>query len=134
MLERFLVQSRGFANTGPQGARTGFELLLRLPSYRGLRASLVDGVDVTVDGERFDHTLNHYVLQGRRLDLAALREASDLRWPLDQPACIQVDRPGGLAAGVHEVTVGVRIRQSYIPIEFQPGVVVETRWATIVLP
>lgn len=28
MLERALVQSRGFRNTGPEGARTGFESLL----------------------------------------------------------------------------------------------------------
>lgn len=134
MLERQLVQSVGFRNTGPQAARTGFEFRLRLPSYRGLRASLIDGVDVTVDGESFDHTRNLLVIGDTVLDLAALREATELRWPLDQAATVRVARPGGLTPGVHDITVGVRVRQSYIPIEFQPSVVVERRTATIVLP
>lgn len=134
MLERQLVQSIGFKNTGPVSARTGFEFRLRLPSYRGLRASLIDGVDVTVDGEAFDHTRNLLVLGDTVLDLAALREATELRWPLDEAATVRVAKPGGLSAGVHDITVGVRVRQSYIPIEFQPSVVVERRTATIVLP
>lgn len=134
MLERHLVQSVGFRNTGPVEARTGFEIRLRLPSYRGLRASLIDGVDVTVDGERFDHADNQLVIGGQVLDLAALREAADLRWPLDEAAVVRVSKPGGLVPGVHDITVGVRVRQSYIPIEFQPSVVVDRRTATVVLP
>ncbi len=134
MLERHLVQSVGFRNAGPEGARTGFEFRLRLPSYRGLRASLIDGVDVTIDGEHFDHAHNRLVIAGRELDLAALREASDLRWPMDEVAVVRVHRPGGLSPGVHDIVVGVRVRQSYIPIEFQPSVVMDRRTATVVLP
>lgn len=134
MLERTLVQSRGFKNVGPELARTGFELRLRLPSYRGLRASLVDGVDVTVDGERFGFESNRYALGGREYTLAELREATETRWPLEEAGVVRVTKAGGLAVGVHEITVGVRIRQSYVPIEFQPSVIVETRHATVVLP
>ena len=134
MLERHLVQSVGFKNTGPDGARAGFEFRLRLPSYRGLRASLIDGVDVTVDGERFDHAHNRLVIGGQELDLATLREATGLRWPLDEAAIVRVPKAGGLSVGVHDITVGVRVRQSYIPIEFQPSVVIEQRTATVVLP
>lgn len=134
MLERHLVQSSGFRNTGPEGARTGFEFRLRLPSYRGLRASLVDGVDVSVDGERFGFEANRYSLGGREFTLDQLREAVDARWPLDEAAIVRVVKQGGLAAGVHEVEVSVRIRQSYVPIEFQPTVITETRHATVVLP
>jgi len=133
VLERRLMQSRGFRNTGPESARTGFELLVRLPNYRGMRASLADGVDVTVDGERFPHTSNRLVVQGQELTLGQLREATHLRWNLGETVTVRVARTGGLAVGVHEVTVGVRIRQPYIPIEFQPSVIIETRHATIVL-
>lgn len=133
MLERLLVQSRGFRNTGPAGAPTGFELLVRLPNYRGMRASLADGVDVTVDGEHFPYTGNRLVIQDRELSLEQLRDAAELRWNIDEPATVRVLKAGGLAIGVHEVTVGVRIRQPYFPIEFQPSIIVETRKATIVL-
>jgi len=132
LLERTLVQTRGFRNLGPEAARTGFEFLLRLPNYRGMRASLADGVDVSVDGESFSHTINILVVQGRELSLDALREAVELRWAVDEPVGVRVMKPGGLAVGVHEITVGVRIRQPYIPIQFQPSVIHETREATIV--
>jgi hypothetical protein len=134
MLERTLVQSTGFRNIGAEGARTGFEFRLRLPSYRGLRASLVDGVDVTVDGERFPCEDNRYAIAGQELTIDGLRDAVDLRWPLGETCVVRVGRPGGLAAGTHEITVGVRIRQSYIPIEFQPSVFTESRYATVVQP
>lgn len=133
MLERSLVQTRGFRNVGPEHARTGFEFLLRLPNYRGMRASLADGVDVIVDGEPFPYTHNRMVLEGRELTLEQLRAAVDLRWNLDQAATVRVTKPGGLSIGVHEISVGVRIRQPYFPIEFQPSVITETRKATIVL-
>jgi hypothetical protein len=134
MLERTLMQSTGFRNTGAEGARDGFEFRLRLPSYRGLRASLVDGVDVAVDGEEFGHRANRYRIGGTEFTLAELRDAADVRWPMDEAGVVRVTRPGGLAPGVHEVTVRVRIRQSYIPIEFQPSIIVETRHATVVQP
>jgi hypothetical protein len=132
MLERALVQSRGFRNTGPAAAPTGFEFLLRLPNYRGMRASLVDGVDATVDGEQFPYAANRLVIQGFELTLDRLREAAHLRWEIDQLATVRVSKPGGLAVGVHEISVAVRIRQPYFPIEHQPSVITETRKATIV--
>lgn len=133
MLERALVQSRGFRSIGPAGARTGFEFLLRLPNYRGMRASLADGVDVTVDGECFPYTANRLVVADREMTLEQLRAATDLRWAVDELVIVRVAKPGGLAVGVHEISVGVRIRQPYFPIEFQPSVIHETREATIVL-
>jgi Domain of unknown function (DUF6379) len=132
VLERSLVQSRGFRNIGPENNRTGFEFLLRLPNYRGMRASLADGVDVTVDGENFPHSINTMIIRGRELSLDQLREAVDLRWALDETVVVRVSKPGGLAVGVHSIEVGVRIRQPYIPIQFQPSIINEVREATII--
>lgn len=134
MLERTLVQSTGFRNVGEPGARTGFEFRLRLPSYRGLRASLVDGVDVQVDDVEYGYEENRYQIGQHELSLDQLREASHVRWHLEQAGIVRVSKPGGLAPGVHAVTVRVRVRQSYIPIEFQPSVIVESRHATVVQP
>lgn len=132
MLERSIMQSSGFRNLGPADAPSGFQLRIRLPNYRGQRLSLVDGVDVTVNGERFDHADNLITVGGKTYDLATLRTETEDRWPLDELATVIVAKPGGLPVGVHRVEVAVRIRQSYIPIEFQPSVISETRTATIV--
>ena len=40
MLERELIQSRGFRNVGDGEVITGFQLALRMPNYRGLWGSL----------------------------------------------------------------------------------------------
>ncbi|MGH1523981.1 C-glycoside deglycosidase beta subunit domain-containing protein [Leifsonia sp. L25] len=53
MLEEQLIQTSGFRNVGPAGARTGFQLRVRSPYYRGLWANLIEKPAVTVDGERF---------------------------------------------------------------------------------
>lgn len=50
MLERSHIQSSGFRNVGPQGARTGFEVRVRQANYRSSRLSLIEGVDIVVEG------------------------------------------------------------------------------------
>ena len=49
MLEREIIQNRGFENVIEDGKVTGFRLLLRMPNYRGVYGRLIDGVDVRVD-------------------------------------------------------------------------------------
>jgi sugar phosphate isomerase/epimerase len=122
MLDRDLVQHRGFSNVVADGRVTGFQLLLRNPNYRGLSSSLVDGVDVTVDGTTWSHEDTLVTLQGRSFTLDELRRSTDARWHLDEPAVVTVRLDGGLAPGVHDVAVGIRLRAPYIPIEFQPNI------------
>lgn len=132
MLERTQMQSSGFRNTGSPDAPTGFQLRLRLPNYRGTRLSLIDGVDVTVDGESFSHEANRIEVEGRTYGISELREETAARWPIGVAATVFVDKPGGLAPGIHTVVTTVRLRQPYFPIEFQPTLATEERKATIV--
>ena len=94
---------------------TGFAFQLRNPNYRGVAASLLDGIDVVIDGERVPEHVPLWTLQGRTLTLDDLRVSTDVRWQLDEPATITVPRPGGLAAGVHRLEVVVHLRRSYFP-------------------
>ncbi|MCZ4328304.1 C-glycoside deglycosidase beta subunit domain-containing protein, partial [Brachybacterium paraconglomeratum] len=49
LLERDILQATGFRNVRDgDGAITGFQIRLRMPSYRGMAASLIDGVAVRV--------------------------------------------------------------------------------------
>ena len=50
MLETHVIQTKGFKNVG-DGEATGFQLAVRCPYYRGMWASLIEGVEVTVDGD-----------------------------------------------------------------------------------
>ena len=43
LLERDLIQSSGFRNVREGDRVTGFQFRVRMPSYRGMAASLIDG-------------------------------------------------------------------------------------------
>ena len=115
MLDRDIIQGRGFRNVVEDGRVTGFQFQLRNPNYRGGAGSLLDGIDVVVDGERIPEHVPLWTLQGRTLTLEELRASTDVRWQLDEPATITVPKPGGLAVGVHRLDVVVHLRRSYFP-------------------
>lgn len=122
LLERDLIQSVGFRNVRENGQITGFQLRLRMPSYRGMAASLIDGVAVRV-GDLVDVPADVplWTLQGQTYTLQQLWDGDGVRWPLEDAAIITVPHPGGLLDGVHEVSIELRLRMSYIPVEHQPS-------------
>jgi sugar phosphate isomerase/epimerase len=127
LLERDLIQSVGFRNVAD-----GFQLRLRMPSYRGMAASLIDGVAVRVgDLVNVGPEIPLWTFAGQTYSLAELQQSEGVRWPLEEAALVTVPVPGGLPDGIHEVSVEVRLRMSYIPIEHQPTVVKQTRSITL---
>ncbi len=133
MFEHQLIQATGFRNHGPIGVRDGFEIRLRVPNYRGMRLSLLDGIDVTVDGDFFSHQITRLILGGVTFDLTTMRAATTVRWAIDEPASVLVLKPGGLAPGIHDVKIAARVRSPYFPPKLQPLPVNAHRKATIVL-
>src|SRR6476469_5259013 len=115
MLEFPAIQGRGFRNVVEDGRVTGFSFQLRNPNYRGGPASMLDGIEVLVDGERIPDHVPLWTLQGRTFTLDELRASTDVRWQLDEPATITVPKPGGLPVGVHRLEATIYLRRSYFP-------------------
>lgn len=132
MLQEQLIQTAGFRNVGPDTARTGFQLRIRSPYYRGLWANLIEHPTVIVDDEEFDGHDISWTLPAGEYTFAQLQQSTDARWPLGQAAVLTVPRDGGLGRGIHDVTVILRLRMSYIPEELQPSIWTTTRKAVIV--
>lgn len=132
LLERDLLQSAGFRNIVEGDRITGFQFHVRMPSYRGMAASLVDGIAVRV-GDIVDvgPEVPRWTFGNRTYSLAELWESDGVRWQLEEPAVVTVPLPGGLPEGVHEVSVELRLRMSYIPVEHQPSVYRATRHITL---
>lgn len=132
LLERELLQSIGFRNVREGGEVTGFQIRLRMPSYRGMAASLIDGVAVKV-GDLVDvgPDVPLWTLQGSTYTVQQLWDSEGVRWPLEDAAIVTVPFPGGLPEGIHEVTIELRLRMSYIPIEHQPSTYHVTRHITL---
>jgi hypothetical protein len=123
VLDTHMIQTRGFRNR----ADGGFEVRLRLPYYRGLWASLVDGASVTVDGERFAPEDIGWSIGSGSWSLEGMRADTSARWQLEDAAVLTVPRSEPLALGFHDVAVELRLRMSYIPEELQPTVWWEER-------
>ncbi|UEL28703.1 DUF6379 domain-containing protein [Pseudarthrobacter sp. L1SW] len=121
LLERDLIQSVGFRNVTEGGRTTGFQFRVRMPSYRGMAASLIDGIAVRV-GNLVDVApdIPLWTFGGRTFTLQQLWESDGVRWPLEEAAVVTVPYDGGLPQGVHELTIELRLRMSYIPVEHQP--------------
>ena len=132
LLERDLIQSLGFRNVREGDRITGFQLRVRMPSYRGMAASLIDGIAVKV-GDLVDVAADVplWTLQGRTYTLQQLWDGDDVRWPLEEAAVVTVPHPGGLPDGVHEVSIELRLRMSYIPVEHQPSTYAVTKHVTL---
>ncbi|MGO4691229.1 C-glycoside deglycosidase beta subunit domain-containing protein [Glaciibacter sp. 2TAF33] len=132
MLEEQLIQTAGFRNIGPEGAPNGFQLRVRSPYYRGLWANLIEKPTVTVDGERFGGDTIRWTLPAGEFSFEELQQSNDARWPLGHAAVLTVPRDGGLARGIHDVTLELRLRMSYIPEELQPSIWTASRKSVIV--
>ena len=114
-----MIQQKGFENVG-DGDITGFQVAVRCPYYRGIWASLLEGAELTVDGETYAADAVRWTLAGRTFTLEELADSTEARWPFEEPAILTVARPGGLEPGLHDVQVAVTWRWSYIPVEMQP--------------
>jgi hypothetical protein len=134
MLERTHIQSTGFRNVGPVGARTGFEVRLRQANYRASRLSLIEGVDITIDGTLYPAEHNVLRVGGKEYTLPELNEATDTRLYVGDWFAVVVPQPGGLTRGVHLVASAIRYRHPYFPPDFQPALARNERHATIILP
>lgn len=132
MLERSIIQTSGFRNVVEGARTTGFQLLLRMPNYRGSWGSLIEGAEVVVDGVQFAPGSMRWTIRGRSFTLPELRASMDVHWSLEELAVLTVPCEGGLAAGVHDVAVRVLVRSPYIPSFALPLVFEDRRSITIV--
>ncbi len=132
LLERDLIQSVGFRNVREGDEIVGFQFRVRMPSYRGMAASLIDGIGVRIPGlVDVAPDVPTWTLQGRTFTLAELWESDDVRWQLEDAAIVTVPLPGGLPDGIHELSIDLRLRMSYIPQEHQPSRYQVTKHVTL---
>ena len=121
MFEKDVIQTKGFRNVAGDGTPAGFEVAIRTPYYRGIWTSLLESVEVTVDGETYGSERVRWTIAGQTYTTTELTEADELRWPFEELATLTVDKEGGLEPGLHDVQVALTWRWSYIPEEMQPA-------------
>ncbi len=121
MLEREVIQQRGFRNVHQGGKPAGFQVRFRLPGYRGIWLSMEEGFEVTVDGEKFSRDQVRVTVGGRSYTQDEMTKLGEIHWSTLEPAILTVSKPGGLKLGVHDVEILEYHRVSYIPYPPEGG-------------
>jgi Domain of unknown function (DUF6379) len=93
----------------------GFAFYGRLPYYRGLGLSMIEDIQITVDGEVIPRADVRFYVRGKTYTLDEMETVYDDRWNFGEKAKIIAMKPGGLTAGEHKVEFAVRMRVSYLP-------------------
>lgn len=93
----------------------GFAFLGRLPYYRGLGLSMVEEIEVSVDGEAIPREDIRFSVRGKTYTLDEMETVYDDRWNFGEKATI-IALNGGLAPGKHRIGFGTRLRISYLPM------------------
>lgn len=132
MLEKEMIQSRGFRNVSVNGRVIGFQVPFRTTYYRGVFLSQLREASVSVDGEKFTANQITWTIGGRTYAQTDLAKAGDVAWPYLEPAILTVSKPGGLKLGIHEVEISYQYSASYMPPAMDPRTVTGKRKMVLV--
>jgi uncharacterized protein DUF6379 len=103
----------------------GFTFDLRMPWYRALPLSSLEGLDVRIDGETVPNEDLRLSLGGRVYALVDMPPLYDEWWYVADAAVVHAPKPGGLRAGDHELDVTIALRIPYIVESGRPLVMRE---------
>lgn len=110
MFDRYMIVEDSLRPTDD-----GFEVGIRITYYRGLVLSMIEGIDVRVDGESIDRGDVRFALRGTAYTQDEMAREADVRWEFGEIATLSVRRPGGLLPGQHTIGVVQHLRVIYMP-------------------
>ena len=89
---------------------------VRMPYYRGLGLSMVEAVDLELDGRRVPVERTSFTVHGNSYSFAELPNELVDRWEMGERAHLGFTTDEPLSPGEHDVAVSVRLRISYMPV------------------
>ena len=92
----------------------GFRFGLRMPWYRALPLSSLEGLEVRIDGDAVSSDELRLTLEGTTYALADLPPLHDRWWFVADPIDVRAPRSAGLLTGEHELDVTIALRIPYI--------------------
>src|SRR3954467_6278599 len=114
MFDNFIVCEEGFR--ARDDGRPGGVVEVRMPYYRGLGLSMVEAVDLVLDGTPVPPARTAFTVHGNTYSLPHLPEVPAPRWEMGERARLACEPDEPLAPGEHDVAVSVRLRISYMPV------------------
>ena len=121
MFDEFALLDNGFGNvTDESGKVTGFQLKTQIPYYRGIPLSMVEWINVKVDGEEVVQSKIKFSPNGEDyFTLDEMTTVTTYKWEFGQEAIVFVEKEGGLSKGSHEISLKQAIRNAYYPFPIE---------------
>lgn len=110
MYEKYMIVPEQAQNTDK-----GFQIGARLPYYRGVSLSMVEEIEVSVDGEILPQTAVSIIVDDKIYSLEQREDETDDRWEMGEVALLHVEKEGGLAKGEHTIGLKINLRIGYMP-------------------
>lgn len=123
MFDSYIIVENTLRNVREGDAVVGFAFEARCGYYRRLILSMVEELDVTIDGVAQPRDAVRLTVADRTFSLDELRHEYRLAWEFGEPATITVLSDGGLPPGDHEIGLAERLRISYLPVPHAPATV-----------
>jgi hypothetical protein len=114
-MAQYNILDYGFKNFNKDGKTAGFQVLVKDSYYRGIYVPLIEGFDVTVDGEKFARNQIQCKFRDNVYGQDDLQNHPNERWQFNEPCTLIITKAGGLKPGFHNVEIVVRERISYMP-------------------
>lgn len=93
----------------------GFEIGARLPYYRGVSLSMVEEIEVTVDGETLPQSDVLISVDGKTYNLEQRENELENRWEMGDVAILSIKKAGALTKGEHTIGLKINLRIGYMP-------------------
>jgi hypothetical protein len=104
-------------NVSKDGKIIGYGLRTYITYYRGIPLSMVNDIQVEIDGEKATREDILFSAEGDDwFTLDEMETVTTYKWEYDQAAFILVKKEGGLSKGKHDVKLTVITRTAYIPV------------------
>jgi hypothetical protein len=114
MYDQYIVCEEGFR--ARRDGATGGIVEVRMPYYRGLTLSMVEAVDLALDGQSVPPSRTTFTVHGNTYSFDQLPRTTDDRWEMGERAQLAFETDEPLAPGEHDIAVSVRLRISYRPV------------------
>jgi hypothetical protein len=128
MFEKYMIVDHDLKNVVEDGKISGFQFGARLPYYRGVCLSMVEEIEVSLDGKVLPQDKVLITVNGNTYDLWQRENETDDRWEMGEVAALTVLKDGGIPAGTHQLGLKINIRIGYLPF---PAIRVASKNITI---
>lgn len=115
MFEKYMIVTEKVSNKIKEGNAVGFEFEARLPYYRGVSLSMVEEIEVGINGNTLPQENVHITVHGNTYNLHDRENQMEDRWEMGEVASLFVEYKGGLPAGEHELSLKINLRIGYMP-------------------